>query len=126
MTELLRTVVTEVGPDVADLVAGGLLILFAAGAPPELAEISVLHQARGAAAADAPAPGARLRIGALDTVLTGVGGLAWAKVRELGHVVINFNGLDTPERPGELCAAPVDLQRLSEALRPGTEIVITA
>ena len=31
---LLRTVVTQVGPDVADLLAGGVLILFADGAPP--------------------------------------------------------------------------------------------
>jgi len=121
---LLHTVVTEVGPDVADLVAGGVLILFAAGAPPELAEVSVLHRVREAAAERGPAPGATLRIGPLATTLTGVGALAWAKVREMGHVVVNFNGLPTPERPGELCAELVDLEQLSDALRPGAEIVI--
>ena len=126
MAELLHTVITEVGPDVPDLVAGGVLILFATGAPPELAEVSVLHDVLAAAAEQAPVRGAQLRIGALTTTLTAVGGLAWAKVREMGHVVINFNGLDTPERPGELCAAQIDLPALSEALRPGAEIVIGA
>lgn len=126
MAELLRTVITEVGPDVADLVAGGVLILFAAGAPPELAEVSVLHDVLAPTAEQGPTAGAQLRIGALNTVLTAVGGLAWAKVREMGHVVVNFNGLDTPERPGELCAAPIDLAALSDALRPGAEIVISA
>ncbi len=125
MTELLRTVITEVGPDVADLVAGGVLILFAAGAPPELAEVSVLHAVEGEAAARQPTPGAELRIGPLTTTLTGVGALAWAKVRQLGHVVVNFNGLDIPERPGELCAAAVDLAALVAALQPGVEIVIS-
>jgi glucitol/sorbitol PTS system EIIA component len=81
---------------------------------------------RTAAAAEGPVPGAELRIGTRTTTLTGVGGLAWAKVRELGHVVVNFNGLDTPERPGELCAAQVNLDALSDALRPGVEIVISA
>ena len=121
---LLRTVVTEVGPDVADLLDGGVLILFAAGAPPELAEVSVLHRVEEAVAEQGPVPGATLRIGPIATTLTGVGTLAWAKVREMGHVVVNFNGSATPERPGELCAGQVDLAKLGAALRPGAEIVV--
>lgn len=126
MTVLLRTVVTEVGPDVPDLIAGGVLILFAHGAPPELAEVSVLHRVVGEAAPDGPTPGMALRIGTLATTLTGVGPLAWAKVREMGHVVVNFNGATDPERVGELCAAEVDLDALGQALKPGSEIVIGA
>jgi len=121
---LLRTVVTQVGPDVADLLAGGVLILFADGAPPELAEVSVLHAVQEAAAEAGPRSGATLRIGPITTTLTGVGALAWAKVREMGHVVINFNGNATTDRPGELNAASVDLDGLGQALRPGVEIVI--
>ena len=33
---------------------------------------------------------------------------AWSKVREIGHVVINFNGATEAERPGEICASEVD------------------
>ncbi len=124
MPDLLRTKITFVGPDVAELVAGGVLILFAAGAPPELAEVSVLHEVQEDARADSPAIGDQLLVGPLSTRLTGVGELAWAKVRELGHVVVNFNGENVPERPGELCAAPVDLATLVAALQPGAEIVI--
>jgi len=124
MAVLLRSVITEVGPDVADLVSGGVLILFAAGAPPELAEVSVLHEMLDGPEDVGPAPGAELAIGDLTTILTGVGSLAWAKVLDMGHVVVNFNGLDAPERPGELCAAQINQAELIAALQPGSEIVI--
>ena len=109
MTTYLRTVITRVGPDVADLVEGGILILFAEGAPPELAEVSVLHRMDQAPAEESPAPGAEL---------------AWKKVRDIGHVVINFNDSDTPDRPGEICASAVNTDGLAAALSAGAEIVI--
>ncbi|MDQ1078054.1 PTS glucitol/sorbitol transporter subunit IIA [Pseudoroseomonas cervicalis] len=124
MTVHLRSTITEIGPEAADLIAGGVLILFAEGAPPELAEVSVLHRTESLDAALAPRPGARLAIGEVEAVLTGIGPSAWAKLHELGHVVMNFNGAAEPERPGELCVAPVDLAVLTAALRPGAQIVI--
>ncbi|RIY02035.1 PTS cellobiose transporter subunit IIB [Aureimonas flava] len=124
MTQFLRTRVTAVGPDVPDLLEGGVLILFAEGAPPELAEVSVMHAVVGAPAAEPPAPGAAIRVGAVEARLTGIGELAWAKVRDIGHVVVNFNGSATPERPGELTASAVDSAELAAALQPGAEIVI--
>ena len=39
MKTYFRTTITQVGPDVADLIEGGVLILFADGAPAELAEV---------------------------------------------------------------------------------------
>lgn len=124
MSVYLRTTITEIGPDAGDLIAGGVLILFAEGAPPELAEVSVLHRTQSFNETTAPAPGTRIAIGEVEAVLTGVGPLAWAKLSELGHVVMNFNGAETPERPGELCVSPVDLDVLVAALRPGADIVI--
>ena len=126
MTELFRTTITAVGPEVADLLAGGVLILFAAGAPPELAEVSVLHEVAAPASAEPPAPGAALRIGPLAATLTGIGSQAWAKVRDIGHVVVNFNGSATPERPGELCATALDPDALQKALQPGTGITVSS
>jgi len=126
MDVFLRSVITKVGPEVADLLAGGVLILFADGAPEELAEVSVLHKVAAEPTVAGPEPGAELCIGDLSTILTGVGDHAWAKVREMGHVVVNFNGLDVPERPGELSASQINLEALTEALRAGTEIVIRA
>ena len=45
MSVLLKTRVTAIGPEVADLAESGVVILFADGSPPELAEVSVLHKA---------------------------------------------------------------------------------
>ena len=125
MTTFYRTTITAIGEEARDLLGGGMLILFAAGAPPELAEISVLHQAEGAPAGDPPPVGAELRIGELATRLTAIGETAWRKVAEMGHVVINFNGSTLPGRAGELYAAPVDAQALAGAVAVGATITIS-
>jgi PTS system glucitol/sorbitol-specific IIA component len=124
MTTRFRTLVTAIGPDVADLLEGGVLILFADGAPPELAEVSVTHKVAEEPSVEPPAPGASIRVGTVEAQLTGIGPLAWAKVRDIGHVVINFNGAATPERPGEIAASEVDGAALAGALQPGAEIAI--
>ena len=92
MTIHYRTALTAVGPDAADLLDGGILILFADGAPPELAEVSVLHRVAEGPSSDAPRVGATLTIGDVAAELTAIGELAWAKIADMGHVVINFDG----------------------------------
>jgi PTS system glucitol/sorbitol-specific IIA component len=118
-----KTVISEVGPEVRELLEGGVLILYAEGAPPELAEVSVLHRAEQAHA-EAPRAGAQLRIGEVSAVVTAVGPTAWNKVNEMGHVVINFNGSSAAERPGEICAQPVDADALLAVIHSGTVIEI--
>ena len=61
MTVLLRTRVTAIGPEVADLAEAGVVILFADGSPPELAEVSVLHMAEEGPSDGAPPRGRRGR-----------------------------------------------------------------
>jgi PTS system glucitol/sorbitol-specific IIA component len=123
---LLETRVTAIGPEVADLAEGGVVILFADGSPPELAEVSVLHKAVQEPSVDAPPPGASIAIGPVRASVTAVGTTAWAKVLEIGHVVISFNGADAAERPGEICATEVDGETLVAALKPGAIITIAA
>jgi PTS system glucitol/sorbitol-specific IIA component len=123
---LLETRVTAIGPEVADLADGGVVILFADGSPPELAEVSVLHTVVHGPGAEAPQAGASIAIGPLTARVTAVGATAWAKVREIGHVVISFNGADQAERPGEICATTLDGEKLVEALQPGATITIAA
>ena len=118
-----KTVISEVGPEVRDLLEGGVLILYADGAPPELAEVSVLHRAEQVHT-EAPRSGAQLRIGEVSALVTAVGPTAWNKVHEMGHVVINFNGSNTAERPGEICTQPVDTDALLACIRSGTVIEI--
>ncbi|MCG7393736.1 PTS glucitol/sorbitol transporter subunit IIA [Microvirga sp. ACRRW] len=124
MTVFYQTKITDVGSEVSELIEGGILILYAVGAPPELAEVSVLHDVQAGPTADVPPVGAVLRIGNVSAKLTAVGELAWKKVADIGHVVINFDGADTAGRPGELCASPVDSATLLGALVSGAEIVI--
>jgi PTS system glucitol/sorbitol-specific IIA component len=116
-----RTVISDVGPEVRDLLEGGVLILYADGAPPELAEVSVLHRVEHAHA-EAPRVGAQLRIGGLSARVTAVGPTAWRKVNEMGHVVINFNGSSIAERPGEICTQSVDPAELLAFIRSGAVI----
>jgi PTS system glucitol/sorbitol-specific IIA component len=85
--------------------------------------VSVLHRAEQAHA-EAPRAGSQLRIGGVSAVVTAVGPTAWSKVNEMGHVVINFNGSSAAERPGEICAQPVDTDALLACIRSGTVIEI--
>jgi len=126
MTVLLRTRVTAIGPEVADLAEGGVIILFADGSPPELAEVSVLHKTEEGPSVGAPQVGASIAIGPISALITAIGPSAWAKVREIGHVVITFNGAESAERPGEICASPVETDELVAALKPDTVITIAA
>ena len=125
MPTFYATTITAVGPDVADLIDGGVLILFADGAPPELAEVSVLHAVTGGPTPVPPPIGATIRVGPVEAKLTAIGDLAWAKIADIGHVVINFDGATTSNRPGELNASEVDTGLLAGALRPGGAITIT-
>ncbi len=124
MTIHYRTALTAVGPDAADLLDGGILILFADGAPPELAEVSVLHRVAEGPSPDAPRVGATLTIGGVAAELTAIGALAWAKIADMGHVVINFDGAVQGGRPGEISVAAVDPAALAAAVRPGATLTI--
>jgi PTS system glucitol/sorbitol-specific IIA component len=120
------TVITQVSPEARELVEGGVLILFAEGAPPELAEVSVLHRAVIGPTAEAPTVGTTLNLPGVSARITAIGDYAWKKIGEIGHVVINFNGAATTPRPGEICASSIDLAALAAALAPGAEISIEA
>ena len=124
MTTLLASKITAVGPEVEALLEGGVLILFAEGAPVELAEVSVCQRVEQANAKTKPVPGDRVNIAGISSIITAVGALAWDKVIEMGHVVINYNGANSAERPGEICAQTVDKDALFSALISGAAILI--
>ncbi len=126
MSVFLKTRITAVGPEVEALAEGGVLILFADGAPEELAEVSVLHAVEEGPSDEAPLTGAAISVGAVSAEITAIGEAAWNKVREIGHVVINFNGAGEAERPGEICASQVEPSVLVGALATGAIITIGA
>lgn len=120
----LKTTITAIGPDVADLVENGVLILFAEGAPPELAEVSVLHKVNSMNDT-APKAGAKIMVGNLSASITAIGPAAWQKVKDIGHVVINFNDAKSAERPGEICATVLASADIMANLKAGNIISIS-
>ncbi|MDE2383802.1 MAG: PTS glucitol/sorbitol transporter subunit IIA [Alphaproteobacteria bacterium] len=120
----LQTVITGIGPEVADMAEGGVVILFADGAPPELAEVSVLHKTVEEPSAKQPPVGAAVRIGSIAVKITGIGPTAWAKMTSMGHIVFAFNGGDASDRPGEICVTEVPLAELLGQLKAGIRITV--
>ncbi len=118
------TTVTAIGEEVPDLLEGGVLILYADGAPAALAEVSVQHKVEGQVPPQAPPVGAKVKVGELSTRISAVGSSAWDKVRDLGHVVVNFNGAAHAERPGEICVEATDGNLVGSQLAAGSRILI--
>ena len=125
MPTLYRTTIRDVGAEAYDLIDQGIVILFALGAPPELAEVSVTHEATEEANRS-PIGGDTLRIDQTGFQITAVGETAWEKVREMGHVVFCFNGAGVTERPGEICIESVPPEQLRALFRPGATIEVNA
>jgi PTS system glucitol/sorbitol-specific IIA component len=120
---IYRTEITEVGAEVPEFLESGLLILFKTGAPPELAEISVLHDP-GVCRESPPGPGDVVSIGDREFRITAIGEKAWENVRKLGHAVFKFNGLEEAELPGEICLERSDPDALGDNVRPGVRVEI--
>ena len=80
------------------------IIIFNEDAPPELADISVLHTKSGDT----------VRICGVEYTIADVGWEALNTLKELGHCTLSFKGLDTVERPGiiELIGEPIKAEQL--------------
>jgi PTS system glucitol/sorbitol-specific IIA component len=110
------TEVTNVGPEVEELLEeAGTLVLFEEGAPPELAEMSVLHE--HSESREDPPEGREFRI-------TAVGDSAWKNMLKLGHASFKFNGAEEVELPGEICLEEPGSGDIGESIRPGVRLEI--
>ena len=109
------TTVTAIGEEVADLLDGGVLILYADGAPAALAEVSVQHRVDDGVTMQPPTVGARLTLGELSTRISAVGSTAWLKVlaivtslaicmRVIGVIWLSGSKLQCPMRINCCCA----------------------
>jgi PTS system glucitol/sorbitol-specific IIA component len=104
-----RTTVVSVGPEAGDMLAGGVLILYAEPLPDALADVSVVHRPDQRA----PEISGELTIGVGDVVsvggheltITAVGDIAAKNLDELGHVVLYVDQPDQKLLPGAVHAA---------------------
>ena len=74
------------------------VILFNDNAPPELADMAILHEV-GLLSED-PAPGDTLKIGDKTYGITAVGDEAIHTLRQMGHCTLAFSSDAEPYRPG--------------------------
>lgn len=102
--------VVHVGRDASEMLAAGVLILFADPVPDALAEVSVVHNL-------AKAPTRPLQRGDEFTIaeqrytLDEVGARVHDNLQELGHVVIYINQPEQPLLPGAIKATGPMMQQ---------------
>lgn len=126
MGSIYLTEVTNVGPEVAEfLEEAGTLVLFEEGAPPELAEMSILHE-HSERRDEPPEVGDVMVIGSKEFRITAVGEGAWKTMLQLGHASFKFNGAEEVELPGEICLEEQGSEDIGEDILPGVQVEIRA
>jgi len=95
------TEVVEIGPKVSEFIKGKILVFFKIGAPPELVEFSIIHKPK-TAFIDVE-KNDFIKIDKVKYKVLAVGDYANKNIRELGHLVLKFNGSHTVRLPGEIC-----------------------
>ena len=95
-----ESAVTKVGGQVEAFLGHGLLIFFAAIAPAELLDISVLHQA--SIAEDGPQPGDTIHVGDTSLEVLAVGDVVRDNLINLGHLDLKADGRTEPKLPGDV------------------------
>ncbi|MEZ0241361.1 MAG: PTS glucitol/sorbitol transporter subunit IIA [Chloroflexota bacterium] len=107
----LRSKIVAIGDSVEEFRAARVLVFFNAGAPEELAEFSVLHEASINLAN--VASGDSLRLGSETFDVLAVGEVANQNLANLGHLVVKADGRTEPEMLGDVCVEARDLPRLA-------------
>ena len=93
--------VTKIGPLVEEFTNAGILVFFGEDAPPELVEFSIIHDGRELI--KDLVSGDVVFIDDHEFRVLAVGEVANSNFRNLGHLIIKFNGKDKVELPGDVC-----------------------
>lgn len=110
-TTVYQTTVTAVGEQVPAFLEHGILIFFADHAPPELHDISVLHDV--ATSDDGPQPGDLIQLGDTEIEVLAVGDVVRDNLLNLGHMDLKADGLTEAKLPGDVCVPVGSLPLLS-------------
>ena len=93
--------IINIGPLVKEFINAGILVFFGEGAPPELVEFSIIHDGRELT--KDLVSGDVVFIDDHEFHVLAVGEVANSNFRNLGHLIIKFNGKDKVELPGDVC-----------------------
>ena len=113
-----QATITAIGPYVAEFIDHNILVLFGDQAPEELAEFSIIHD--GKDLKGTLSVGDIVFLGETEFKVLAVGEVANDNLKNLGHVILKFNGETEPEMPGDVCVEALPLP----AIEPGLEIRI--
>ncbi|QUH04134.1 PTS sorbitol transporter subunit IIA [Saccharopolyspora erythraea] len=116
-----ESTILRVGEEAADLIAGGVLILYADPIPDALESVSVVHSPSTPLVNELRA-GDTLWLGDQRVELTEVGERATENLRTLGHVVIHLN----PDSDTKLLPGAVHGRGEIGAVEAGARLVLQA
>ena len=113
-----KATITAIGPYVAEFIDHNILVLFGETAPDELAEFSIIHD--GKKMQGSLTVGDLVFLGDARFAVLAVGEVANDNLKNLGHLILKFNGETEPEMAGDVCMEAKPLP----AIEPGMEIRI--
>lgn len=93
--------VLHVGPLLGEFTEAGILVFFGQDAPEELQEFSVIHD--GTTLEADLEPGDFVSLDGEEYKILAVGEVANINFRNLGHLVMKFNGESKVDLPGDVC-----------------------
>lgn len=111
--------VTAIGPFVQEFLDHNIIVLFGLNAPEELAEFAILQD--GDNLKSELTAGDRVWIDDRSYGILAVGDVANDNLRNLGHLVLKFNGHTEVEMPGDVCVVEEKLPEITV----GTVIKLT-
>jgi glucitol/sorbitol PTS system EIIA component len=101
-----KTIIREIGALVSSFKEENLLILFGLHAPPELREISVIHEFAGEVPDEPLIEGGKIIWNDQEYSITAVGSAANKNLKELGHISIYFSAPNEHVLPGAVFVEP--------------------
>lgn len=115
-----ETTVIGLGEIVQEFINDGILVFFGKQAPEELQEAAVVTEHESQPTAPV-VPGDTVHIGEHAFEILAVGEVANENLKNLGHLVVKFNGLGEPEMKGDVCVPEMEIPEVT----PGMKISIT-
>jgi glucitol/sorbitol PTS system EIIA component len=119
--EYYESTILRTGAEAADMIAGGVLILYADPIPDALESVSIVHAPSAPLTGEVRA-GDVLWLGDQRVKLTEVGERATENLRMLGHIVIHLN----PSQDTQLLPGAVHGKGELAGLEAGTRLVLQA
>ncbi len=118
--EKYRLKIIDIGEYASEFISEGVLVFFGQSAPEELQEFALVHDREEHPSADIVA-GDIINFADMELKILAVGPVANENIRNLGHLVIKFNGMTEAEMDGDVTVAAVEIPVITK----GLELVIT-